>query len=216
MGGSGDKKTPIVIVGGGGHGKVVASILDKLNYNIVGFVDVKEKIGTYVYKNYKVVATDEQLEELFRSGITNAVIGIGSVGNSNLRIKMYKLLKHIGFKLPVVISPEAIVDETVLLDEGTVIMAGAVIQPSTTVGKMVIVNTKASIDHDCFIGDFVHIAPGVTLSGGVRVGNYSHIGTGASIIQGVSIGSHTIVGAGAVVVKDVPDGKVAKGVPAKW
>ena len=94
-------------------------------------------------------------------------------------------------------------------------MAGAVIQPGTRLGVNTIVNTRASIDHDCIIGDHVHIAPGAVLSGEVRVGNCSHIGCGATIVQGVKLGEATVIGAGAVVLKDVPDGTTVVGVPAR-
>ena len=94
-------------------------------------------------------------------------------------------------------------------------MAGVVIQPGSRIGKNSIVNTKASVDHDCIIGDHVHISPGVTLSGGVTVGSTVHIGSGATIIQGMRIGDNCLVAAGAVVISPLLDSVTVAGVPAK-
>lgn len=94
-------------------------------------------------------------------------------------------------------------------------MAGAVIQPDVTIGANVLINTRASVDHDCRIGDHAHLAPGTTLCGGVCVGHTTHIGAGATVIQGVQIGNRCLIGAGSLVLRDVADGKKAYGVPAK-
>jgi UDP-perosamine 4-acetyltransferase len=94
-------------------------------------------------------------------------------------------------------------------------MAGAVINAHAKIGELGIINTRASIDHDCEIGDGVHIAPGVTMAGNVTVGDGSLIGVGASIVPGIIIGSDSIIGAGAVVVRDVPSNTTVVGCPAK-
>ena len=208
-------KPDIVLVGGGGHCKVVISILKKLDtFKITGISDLKENLGKEVL-GIETRYTDDQLEELHDKGIKYAFVTLGSVGNPDNRIRLFEKLKQIGFEIPVIISKDAIVDESVETEEGTVIMPGAIINPGAKIGKNCIINTGAIIDHDCMIGDHVHIAPGVTLSGSVKIGSGSHIGTGASVIHGVEIGSRAIVGAGSVVVNTIQDNKKVMGVPAR-
>ena len=208
-------KPDIVLVGGGGHCKVVISIIKKLDtFNIIGISDLKENLGKEVL-GIETRYTDDQLEELHNKGIKYAFVTLGSVGNPDNRIRLFEILKQTGFEIPAIISRDATVDESVEIDEGTVIMPGAIINAGTKIGKNCIVNTGAIIDHDCMIGDHVHIAPGVTLSGSVKIGTGSHIGTGASVIHGIEIGSRVIVGAGSVVVNTVQDNKKVMGVPAR-
>jgi len=208
-------KPDIVLVGGGGHCKVVISIIKKLDtFNIPGISDLKENLGKEVL-GIMTKYTDDQLEELHDKGIKYAFVTLGSVGNPDNRIRLFEMLKQIGFEIPVIISKDATVDESVEIEEGTVIMPGAIINPGTKIGKNCIINTGAIIDHDCMIGDHVHIAPGVTLSGSVKIGTGSHIGTGASVIHGIEIGSRVIVGAGSVVVNTIQDNKKVMGVPAR-
>ncbi len=209
-------KPKIVLVGGGGHCKVVASIFkEKDEFEIVGISDLGDNVGKTVL-GIPVKYTDFQLKNLYDSGVKSAIVTLGSVGDPEKRVRLFKLLKETGFNLPVVISKYAIVSEDVKIGEGTVIMPGVIINPGTVIGKNVIINTGSIIEHDCVIGDHVHIAPGVVLSGGVKIGCCSHIGTGAIVIQNISIGKNAIIGAGAVVVRNIPDGVVAKGVPARW
>ena len=204
----------IIIIGGGGHGKVlIDAILLADRYEIAGVID--NDAAKKVVAGVKIIGNDEKLEELYESGCQNAFIGIGSVGDPTLRIKLSRKLKKIGFTLPVVAHPSAVIAKSAHIEEGTYIAAGAVIGPEASIGKHVIINSNASVDHDGKIGDFVHIAPGAILSGGVEVGENSHIGTGAVIIEYKKIGSWTIVGAGSVVVANLPDNCKAYGNPCK-
>ena len=211
-------KRKLLLIGGGGHCKVILDILKYNNtYEIVGiYDDDTTKLGKRIlgieikYSGYK------DLIRLFKNGITDAFVAIGSVGDPDIRINFFKKLKKIGFNLPIIKSSRAVIAEDVKIGEGTVVMHGAIINPGTKIGKNVIINTGSIIDHDCTIHDHVHIAPGVTLSGGVKVGYATHVGTGASIIQNIHIGERTIIGAGSVVTKDIPNNVIAKGVPARW
>jgi len=208
-------KLKIVLVGGGGHCKTVVSVLKKLEaYEIVGISDLPESLGTSLL-GIEVKYTDENLSVLYNSGIQHALITLGSVGVSEKRKDLYYMVKDIGFTIPSIVSKEAIVEESVLIGEGTIVMPGAIINPCTAIGKNCIINTGAIIEHDCYIGDHVHIAPGVTLSGSVKIGNYSHIGTGSSIIQNIAVGDRVMIGAGSVIVRNVSDDKKVFGVPAK-
>ncbi|MBT1247038.1 MULTISPECIES: acetyltransferase [unclassified Thermosipho (in: thermotogales)] len=205
----------IILVGGGGHCKVVLSIiLENNDYEIIGISDVESELGKKI-NGIEIKYTDDQLVQLFNEGVKNALVTVGSVGNSALRIKLFNKIKEIGFNIPIIISKKAIIAKNVLIGEGTVIMPGVIINPGVKIGKNCIINSGAIVEHDCIINNNVHVAPGVTLSGGVKIGENSHIGAGSTVIQNIKIGKNTIIGAGAVVVKDIPDNVKAFGVPAR-
>lgn len=196
-------KEKIVLVGGGGHAKVIIdAIQNSEEFSIHGIVDPSLPQGSGVL-NVEVLGGDEKLESLFKEGIINAFISIGSVGNYETRKKIYHNLKNIGFRLPVIIHSKAIVSKHVLLGEGSFVAAGAVINPGVKTGKNVIINTSSSIDHDCEIEDFVHIAPGAILSGGVKIGEGTHIGIGANIVQYIKIGKNCMIKSGELVKKNI-------------
>ncbi|MDE6847497.1 MAG: acetyltransferase [Lachnospiraceae bacterium] len=194
----------ILILGGGGHAASLADILERENkYKIAGFV-VNEHMASCNIK-YPVIGTDDDLLNLFQRGIKNAVIGVGYLGKSNLREKLYERLKRIGFDLPFICDPSAIVSEHVEIGEGTSIGKGAIINAGADIGKMCIINTGAIIEHDCIVEDFSHISVGSVLCGSVRVGEASFVGANATVIHGTKIGNHCIIGAGAAVRKNVED-----------
>lgn len=198
-------KNNIILIGGGGHSRVVIDAIKNAKiFNIYGILDPNLRKNTTV-SGVKVIGTDDMLTMLFKKGIKNAFISLGSIGSYELRKKIYSNLRRIGFRLPVIIHPKTTIAGDVQLEEGAFIAAGAIINPGTKIGKNVIINTRASVDHDCEIGDFVHIAPGVTLSGSVKVKEGAHIGTGASVIQNIRIGKNAMIGAGQAVRKNVED-----------
>jgi len=204
----------ILLMGAGGHGKVVLDALLKLGtYEVQGFVDNDTKLKEVL--GIKIIGNDQDLGNLFKSGSTRAFISVGSVGDPKIRIKLAAKLKSIGFILPAIVHPAAVVAKGVEIGEGAFVAAGAVIGPDSKIGRNAIINTNASVDHDCNIGDFAHIAPGVTLSGGVEVGEGTHLGSGAAVIEYRKIGVGTVVGAGSVVVSDIPSHSKAFGNPCR-
>ena len=207
-------KKKIVLIGGGGHCKVVISILKKINnFEIAGIVD-NYKSESFI-SGIKIIGTDDDLKDIYKSGIHNALITVGSIKDNTKRYKLFNMAREIGYNFPVIISPEAIVDKSVKIDEGTVIMPGSIINIDSSIGKNCIINTGAIIEHDCKIGDYSHIAPGVHISGAVNIGELSFIGIGATIIQGIKIGENVTIGAGSMVIKDIPDNVITVGNPAK-
>lgn len=196
-------KEKLLLLGHGGHAK---SLIDSIEaagiYEIAGLIDNGMRTNTG-YRGYKVVGCDEELKELFRSGIHCACIGVGFLGEGNARNRLYTCLKEIGYTLPVIIDPSAVLAKDVKIGEGTFIGKGAMINADTQIGKMVIVNTAAVIEHDCFIGDFCHVAVAGTICGTVRMGKNVFIGANATVIQGIRIGDNALIGAGTVVVKNV-------------
>lgn len=205
---------PVIVLGAGGHAKVLLDTLRACSIDVIGVTDSNPaKAGTAV-QNVKILGTDSALREFPPSAVT-LVNGIGSVGLTDARRALFDKFKRLGYAFANVIHPTAVIAPTARLGEGVQVMAGGIVQPDCEIGKDSIINTGASVDHDCRIGAHVHIAPGVTLSGGVEVGDNVHIGTGSTVMHGVRIGADSIIGVGAVVINDVPPRTTVAGVPAK-
>lgn len=205
---------PVIVIGGGGHAKVLIDTLLLSNSIVLGYVapaDQREKTVLGV----KWIGDDESLLTEHAPESVQLVNGIGSVGVGTLRKKVYDRFKAAGFTFATVIHPSAILSPSAKLAEGVQVLAGVVVQAESSIGANTILNTRSSIDHDCVIGAHVHIAPGTVLSGGVAIGDGAHLGTGAVVIQGQTIGEGAVVGAGAVVVRNVPSSSKVMGVPAR-
>ncbi len=203
---------PVIVIGRGGHAKVLVSTLLLCRRNILGFVDLNPTASPLL--EISCLGSDAAVL-LHVPGDVRLVNGVCSTGSTVSHQEIYDRLTHEGYCFATVIHPSAIVAPEVQIKDGVQIMAGAILQSGSSVGSNAIVNTGAIIDHDCVVGAHAHIAPGAVLSGGVRVDSGAHVGAGACIIQGVSIGAGSVVGAGAVVIKDVSPGVTAVGVPAK-
>jgi len=203
----------IVVIGGGGHAKVVISILRKLKaFHVIGYTDLKDN-GTLFEASY--LGDDNALARLAAGHGLSAAIGVGQVGLGRMRSELYQRGLSLGLSFPSIVSPDAIVNEEVELGEGTVVMDGVVVNPGAAAGKGVIVNSGSIIEHDVVLGDWVHVAPGVTISGAVKVGMRSMVGAGAVIIEGRTIADDCMVGAGAVVIHDLIEPGVYAGCPAR-
>jgi UDP-perosamine 4-acetyltransferase len=209
-----NRDAAIIVLGAGGHAKVLIDALLASSAVIVGIVDPNPALAGTKILGVSVLGGDDVVNEYPPSQV-HLVNGLGSVGLPIIRQQLYERFKGMCYTFATVVHPSAVVASDVVLGEGAQIMAGVVIQPGSHIGINSIVNTRASVDHDCIIGKHVHIAPGVTLSGGVLVGEHSHIGTGATLIQGISIGNCCVVAAGAVVTKNVIEGAMVRGVPAR-
>ncbi|OHB50751.1 MAG: serine acetyltransferase [Planctomycetes bacterium GWF2_40_8] len=206
----------IIILGGGGHAKVLIDLIRTLNqYEIAGILDLQQlKVDTHIL-GIPVLGEDDLLPQLYKEGIKNVCIGVGSTKDNSRRKMLYEKVKHTGFSIPFLIHPRSVVSENLRFSEGIQVMAGAIVQTDSIIGENTIINTGSIVEHDCIIGKHVHICPGVVISGGCTVGDSTFIGAGATVIQGIKIGNNTIVAAGAVVINNVPDGTVVKGVPAR-
>ncbi len=207
-------RLPVLIIGGGGHAKVLIEALRLRMIEILGIVDAEPSLKGGNIAGIPVLG-DDSIIDRYQPGQTTLVNAIGSVGIPWRRREVFERFKAKGFTFFTVIHPSSIIASDAELGEGTQIMAGAVVQTGSRIGRDSIVNTRASVDHDCTIGDHVHLAPGVTLSGDIRIGDTSHIGTGATLIQGITIGRRSLIGAGSVVIRDLPGNGEYIGVPAR-
>lgn len=206
-------KERIIIIGGGGHAKAIISILRKINvFEIIGYTEIEDKGAIF---NIPYLGRDGVLAEFNSNGITKAALGVGQIKSSELRKKLVKFAKSLGYSFPSIISPSSIVNEEVQVGEGSIVMDGAIVNSGSIIGNYSIINTKASVDHDCRIGSFTHIAPGVTLSGDVSVGDEVLLGTASNVIQGIHIPDRSIIAAGSSVQKPIKEAGVYRGVPAR-
>ncbi len=209
-------KEDIILIGAGGHCSVIVDIINASDkYNIVGVCAYNLKVGEKFKDNIYCLGDDRELQKLYKSGIRNVAICIGAIGAMQKRVKIYNELLNIGFKLPVLIHPSAIISQNTIIGEGTCIMPMVVVNSGTKVGVLNILNTASIIEHDCIIGNNSHISPRACLCGGVSIGKDTHIGAGAIVNQGLQIGNNVIVGSGAVVTKNIGNNKKVMGIPAK-
>lgn len=200
----------VVIIGAGGHAKVIADIIEKSGDEIVGFLDDNKKMGTTIIKEYKVLG---DFNNRFPLAIANSdyefIIAIGD------NKKREEISHSPNLKFYTAIHPSAQIGLDVEIKEGTVIMGNACINSSAKIGKHCIINTGAIIEHDNIIEDFVHISPNVALGGTVKIGKNTHVGIGSIIKNNITICENCKIGAGAVVVKDIKEEGTYVGVPAK-
>ena len=205
---------PVIVLGAGGHGRVLIDTLRCMGARILGCTSNDPARPKDLPDGIEFLGDDAAvLERSF--GSVYLVNGLGSVASTRRRSALFERFKAEGYRFAQAVHPSAVVASDVALGEGVQIMAGAVVQPGSRIGDNSLVNTGAVVDHDCEIGAHVHIAPGATLSGGLRVGDNVHIGTGAVVIQGVSIGDGSLVAAGATVIEPVPDHVTVVGLPAR-
>ena len=200
----------VVIIGAGGHAKVIADIIIKSGDEVVGFLDDNKEKGTKIIGDYEVIG---DLNNRFTIALNNDYEFIIAIGDNQRRKEIVK--KSLNIKYYTAIHPTAITGMQVNIGEGTVIMANTCINPNTNIGKHCIINTGSVVEHDNCLDDYIHVSPNATLCGTAKVGEATHIGAGSVIKNNITITDNCIIGAGAVVVKDIEESGTYVGVPAK-
>ena len=188
----------VIIIGAGGHARVIADIIKKSGDKIVGFLDDNADIQGKTIFDGKIVLGDTSEESVKKYSDCYFIIGIGSN-----RVRKIISEKYSNIKWYTAIHPSAIIANEVSIEKGSVIMAGAIVNTGTKIGKHCIINTRSSLDHDNIVEDYVHISPGVTLAGNVHIKEKTWICAGTTIINNITINKNNIIGAGSVVIKDI-------------
>ncbi|MFC4322492.1 acetyltransferase [Litchfieldia salsa] len=199
---------PIIIIGNGGHARVVTDCLLLNNKKILGFTAPKKEENRF---GLPYLGEDMIIEGYSKED----VLLVNGVGKLKDRTKIYNYFTEIGYRFASVIHPNSIISPYANIGEGSQIMAGSVIQAFAKISDNTIINTSCSIDHDCSVGIHSHISPGTSLAGGVTIGEVTHVGAKTVVIENIKVGSYVIVGAGSLILKDVCDNSKVYGVPAK-
>jgi len=205
--------TKVVVWGASGHALVVADIVRLCGeYEIVGFLDDGNQARHGAdFCGAPVLGGREQLDGLRDVGVDHVIVGCG---DNRARLALAAIARAQGFRFATAVHPRATIAADVHVGAGSVVAAGAVINPEARIGEHVIINTCASVDHECMVQDGTHVGPGVRLGGGVTVERGAWLGIGAVVKDHVVIGAHAVIGAGAAVIADIPAHAVAYGVPA--
>ena len=196
----------VIIVGAGGHAKVIADIVRKSGDNLIGFLDDHKEPGSAFFDGFILGDTESYGEYPDAQFII-------AIGNNAIRESISKKMESVPFYTA--IHPTAVIGEGVTIGEGSAVMANAVVNAAATIGAHCIINTAAVVEHDGKVGNFVHISPGAALAGTVSVGERTHIGIGAKVIQNIEICADVLVGAGGVVTKSIPSSGTYVGVPIR-
>ncbi|WP_010628767.1 acetyltransferase [Halomonas sp. KM-1] len=206
---------PVILLGAGGHAKVVLDVLLLLNRKVLGVCDPQlASNGVSAWRSFPVLGADEEILNYSPSSIELAN-GVGSMPGSHLRRNLYKLFVKKGYRFTTLVHPTAVLGSGVSLGHGTQVMAGSIVQADCYIGDNTILNTAVRIDHDGYIGQHAHLAPGAVACGGVVVEEGAHIGPGSILIQGISVGVEAVVGAGTVVIRNVPSHHFQTGQPPR-
>jgi sugar O-acyltransferase (sialic acid O-acetyltransferase NeuD family) len=201
---------PLLLVGGGGHCRSCVDVIEsEQRFRIAGIVDAIT--GSPELFGYPLLGGDADLGRLLAE-FPDALVTVGQIKSPGTRRRLFAMLKDLGARLPIVVSPRAQVSRHARIGEGTIIMHGAVVNAAAAIGANCIVNSMALVEHDATIGEHCHVATGALVNGGVVIGAGTFVGSGAVIREGASIGAGVIIGAGSVVLSDLADGATVRGV----
>ena len=199
----------IILIGSGGHARSCIDIIESEGqYQIAGLIEKDEK-SKNSNLGYPIIGIDKDLQVL-RERYKNALITVGQIKSSIIRVNIYQVLKELCFALPVIVSSMAYVSKHAQIGEGTIIMHGAIVHANAKIGKNCIINDRSLIEHDAIIGNHCHIATGAVINGEVNVGDETFIGSGAITKQGISIGKNCIISAGIFLKNNIDSNKIIR------
>lgn len=196
-------KEKLILIGGGGHCKSCIDVIQaEGKFEIAGIVEnpgyQMSGAGDQV-SGYPVIGTDDELPELIKE-YKHALITVGQIQHPDVRIKLFDLIRGLGGKFPIIVSPNAYVSRSAILGEGTIVMHRSVVNTEAVIGVNCILNSGSLVEHETSVGDHCHISTGAILNGQCRVGNRTFIGSHAVISNNTEIPENTVVSAGSVVL----------------
>jgi sugar O-acyltransferase (sialic acid O-acetyltransferase NeuD family) len=205
----------ILLIGGGGHCRsVLDTLLELDSYTDIAIADDNIEPGTTIM-GVPVIGSCNDLPGLIAAGYGEAFVAIGSIGNPQVRIRIFDLLEKIGFCIPNIFDKTSVASRYAVLGKGIFAGKNSVINAGAAVGDCVIINTSVVVEHECRVGCFSHISSGSVLCGNVKVGDRTHIGANSVIRQGLTIGADSMIGMGSVVSESIPGSVTAFGRPCK-
>ncbi len=193
---------------------VLDSLVETAKYSEISVVDKSENIGKSIL-GISIIGCDDDLAELYEKGYNYAFVTLGSTGDAIKRIKLFSMLEKIGFEIPNIVDSTSLISKNTNISRGIYVGKNVVINSGVSIGKGAIINTSSTVEHDCTVGEFSHIATGSVLCGAVEIGENVHIGANSVIKQQVKVGANTIIGMGSVVLHDVESSVVAYGNPCR-
>jgi sugar O-acyltransferase (sialic acid O-acetyltransferase NeuD family) len=205
------KKDDLIIIGSGGHARVVIDTAEQSGFNILGIIDINYKNNDEKIIGYNIIGNFTALSK-FLPNKTSIIIALG---DSKLRSKFFYNCLEQGYNLPSIIHPTSIISKHVKIGKSVFINAGVIINSEVDIGDNSIINTGAIIDHECNIGKHCHIGPGVKVAGRVRIGEHTFVGIGSTIIDKITIGNNVMIGAGSVIIRDIESDSTVVGIPGK-
>jgi sugar O-acyltransferase (sialic acid O-acetyltransferase NeuD family) len=202
----------LILIGGGGHCHACIDVIEsKGEFEIIGIIDTKDKIGKFVL-NYPIIGSDNDLPNFVNSD-TWFLITVGYIKSSTLRRKLFFYLENLNANIATVISEYALVSKHSSIGKGTIIMHTATVGPCTVIGQNCIINTNANIDHDATLGNDVHISTHAVINGNCTIKDNVFIGSNSTVFQGISIESDSTIGAGSLVTKNLTEKGIYYGNP---
>ena len=205
---------PVIVVGAGGHAKVVIDALLASGRQVIGCTDLDSARHGRSVLGVLIIGDDEALRQHPRDAV-DVVVGVGGTRGEPLRRSIHERLRAQGWQLTTVIHPASTIAHGATMGMGAQVFARAVVQADAWIGEGAIVNTGAIVEHDARVGEFSHVAPGALICGSVRIGAGVHVGAGATVLQNLDLGPGVIVGAGALVTRSFDGSVTLLGVPAR-
>lgn len=202
-------KKKIILVGSGGHAISTINLIESnKQFKIVGIVDQAKKMKKLL--GYPIIGTDKDLKKIFKAYTKYCCIGIGQIKSFRIRNSTFNRLKKIGYKFPIIISKNVIINESSQIGEGTTIFHNCVVNSKVLIGKNCIINSGAIIEHGSTIGDNCHISTGAIINGSVKIGKNSFVGSGAIIKNNTEIGNNVVIGMGKKIKKNIKSNSIIK------
>ena len=205
------KSLPLICIGGGGHCKSVINVAEELGYDIMGILDMPDKVGSSIL-GYPIIGTDDDIENYVDKA--QFIITVGHIKNPNIRIKIYERLQKCNAHVTTIVASTAKVSRFAEIGCGTVVLHNAVVNADTKVGVNCIINTFSNVEHDAVVGDFCHISTGAMVNGNCVIGERTFIGSGSVLSNAIEVPSDSVIGAASFVRKSYNMSGIYSGNPA--